>query len=842
MDNLEQQTYAIISKCKCVAGLWVKVNSVDMPKGNANLKSVTEGDAKPNSQQISRVEMKDIEEAANVDIDKQKDTCGLSKEAEFPNNISDMSANANTSSNEENDQSLPRKPKRLFTFTGIKKKDAKANRSGDKGSQTDNNKRASSAKVKNLQKQQSIKVEEDKTEPKKKKIICQSYKRQFFDDEHAYEDPCLVVNNSTTPLHMNEQNHLGNSKDAIDKPSKMEERPTSPSSVKTGLSKSTESIKAAVKGLKDGHASIMAETSIPRSIFASLVALLLSLIVFLAVFFLLHCPVVLSVAVAVLIYVLIFINLGFMDGKRMKCLILLLLPSTCSRGGRLALYLLLGFFVIKGPFCNIIGNVKTARSSIKCMNNERPEVVGEISKTFNAVQHCINDNQMLSPTVNISMAVICLEQRCLSVKDKFRHKCAQKDHNVSPAVCKFSQELFCINETNQTRFSGNVKDCPDEFSKRYCRSELHGILEYLDEVNSDDDGCGFLEIFSMLFPLLILFVFFEGYRYENNYRTYNSFHNFFLTGHFQVIDQSRTSCDRDSVLPLRKVELRKHVRPATLCNLTDVEKKDLWSNLKTFLIILLIVLFLIITDLYVFRMFKLDGNVQSQHNVLTNISGHVMDLNETISTHNGTIANATSLKVNSTSPPKVNLSSPAKTADTCSINVDPPGTISKIILPIILSLLLLVIVFQAHVSRFQWYICSRLYPLREKERVFYLYNKILEDRIQLVDSCRKKMKSYHREMKTLNSLEVTRILTKQLPWLSKIFKLFRINLRRCIICNDPEKPQFKACHGLDCSGIYCLTCSFDIDKNCLYCDTELKHNISVTQTVGKDLSSKESLV
>jgi hypothetical protein len=828
-----------------------------MPRGKAGLKSPTKADAKENLQQSSTVEMKDIESTASVDIRGEEGTCELSTQSELPNNISDMSVDANTTSNEGDGSSLPRKPKRLLTFAGSKKKDAKRRQrqSGDKAESsqsTDNNKQAS-PRVETPQKQQSIKAERDNTSPKKKKNICQSYKRQFFDDGHAYEDPSLLVNNSTTP-HMTEQNYLENPTEAIKKQSKMEERPQSPSSVKTGLSKSTESIKAAVKGLKEGHASIMSETSIPRSIFAALVALLLSLIVFLAVYFLLHCHAVLSVAVAILVYVVIFINLGFMDGKRMKCLILLLLPSVCSRGGRLALYLLLGYFVITGPLCNMIGNIKTVKNSMKCMNiNERPEVVRGIIKTFEAAQNCMNSKQVLSTKANKSMEIKCLEQRieqrCLSVKDKFQHRCGLKDHKIAPTLCNLSADLSCMNETTILR---NLQDCPKKLSERYCHSEFHEILEFLDEITSDDDGCGFLEIFSMLFPLLIIFVLYEGYNYENNYRTYNDFHNFFLTGHFQIIDQSRSSCDRDAVLPLRKVELRKHVRPATVFNLTDIEKKELWSNLKTYLLALLIVLFLILADLYMFRMFdmKNNGKLQSDSDVvltnittITNISEHFVDMNKTIQNNNETqLSNITGFKVNTTSAPEINPNPPVETTNICSASVDPPGSISKIILPIILSLLLLVIIFQAHVSRLQWCICSRLYTMREKERVFYLYNKILEDRVQLLEDCRKRMKCYRRETKTLNSLKITRILAQQLPWLSKIFKIFHFNLRRCIICNDSEKPEFKLCHGLDCSCVYCLTCSFDIDKKCLYCDTELKHSLSLKLPDGKVVSSKESLV
>ncbi len=106
------------------------------------------------------------------------------------------------------------------------------------------------------------------------------------------------------------------------------------------------------------------------------------------------------------------------------------------------------------------------------------------------------------------------------------------------------------------------------------------------------------------------------------------------------------------------MELRKNVRPATVFNLTDVEKKELWSNLKTYLLALLIVLFLIVVDLYMFRAFDLKKEkVQLEDDiVLTNISEHFVDMNKTIQHNNETkllLSNATVSKVNTTSVPNI---------------------------------------------------------------------------------------------------------------------------------------------------------------------------------------------
>ena len=814
-----------------------------MPRGKAASKSATKTDADETIPRGSAVEMKEIELTDPIDIICGKQgTCKLSKESALPNDISNASAGANTS---KNDDLPPRKPKRLLAFAGRRKKDAKRGKSGDKSETSDNNKPASPRVETPQTEEQSNKSEEgeDIIAKEKNKIACQSYKRQFFDDEHAYEDPSQLVNNSATlpQVHTSEQNHRENRKN--ERKTGMESIPSSPTSIKSGLSKSTESIKAAVKGLKEGHASMMSETSIPRSIFAALVALLLSLIVFLAVYFLLHSHAVLSIAVAILVYVVIFVNVGFMNGKRVKCLVLLLLPSVWSQAGRLALYLLLGYFAITGPLCNMVGNVKTVGNSVKCMNNERPDMVERIIKSFDGVQRCITHRRVLLSNTNNSVDIACLKQRCSITKEQFKHKCEAKDYNIAPILCKLSQNISC---TDKPHFTRSLQDCPKKLRERFCQTEFQKLLEFLDDAGSDDDGCRFLGIISLLFPLLILLVLYEGYKYEKDYRTFNGFHNFFLTGHFQVIDQSRSSCDRNAVLPLKKVELRKHVRPGRICYLTNIEKRELCNNLKTYLTVLLIVVLLILADLYMFRIFDLDAKHKAKLNndlPSTNISKLSVDMNKTMDNNaTNSTNNVTRDDSNATLTPANSSFLDLRIKDVCTMNVDPPGSISKIVLPVVLALLLLMIVFQAQVTRLRWYICSRLYEMREKERVFYLYNKILEDRVQLGDDCRKKMKCYHREMETLKSLEITRILAGQAPWLKKIFNFFHINSRRCIICKDREKPEFKVCHGLDCSGVYCLTCSFDIDKKCLYCDTELKHSLSLQQADGKDLSSKESLV
>lgn len=742
--------------------------------------------------------------------------------------VANMSKNGKTGLDNEKYNLLPRKPVRLLTFTGNKEDDSKHSQSVNCSHLNDNKQSLPSTDT------ASKTIEEKKNSlSDEKKNVCQSYRRHFYDDDHPYEDPNVFICNAEKPL-AKKQNHSKEYNDARGKQKKMNEPPTSPVSIKSGISKSTESIKAAVKGLKESHASIMADTSTARSIFACLVALLLALIVFLALYFLLYCHGLLAVAIAIVVHITVFLYLGFLNGKRIKCLVLLTLPSVCSRGGRFALYVLLGYFVITGPFCNTVKNLKIVRNTMKCMEQEQEVVASRLTRRFKVAQKCLWNVEGSIVSLNKTFPYVsCLVERCIKIKSKFIHMCDSDKYALSPKFCKASEGLSCFNGT--FIYEGRCQG-----TSVYCIHEFNELSKLLNDISSNDSECSFLEIFSLMFPLLILLVFYEGYRYEIKYRTFNNFNNFFLTGHFQLIDQRRASCDREAVLPLRKVELRRHVRPQTLCNITEEEKSSLYKMLQTFFIVLLLVLFLTISDLYVYRIFNNENHEFVPRENSTQPTSEWLDLNA-FDVNATDIGNSTIQKTNTTSV--LMKTSSNKKHDACWAEVKAPGLTSKVFLPLVISLLLFLILFDGYVSRLRWYICSRIYPQREKERAFYLYNRILEDRVQLVEQCRKRMKSYHREMNSLKSLEVTRILSKQSPWFSKFLEKCHFNLRRCVVCRDWEKPEFKICHGLDCLGIYCLTCYFDVDKKCLYCDTELKYSLSQKLASERQhLSSKESLV
>lgn len=802
-----------------------------MPRGKSTVKTTrVEGNesVNANTSQYSSDRMKDIEPATAA---TEEHEAGPSGKPDSVGDVGEVSVvpTLHCDKSKENHW-LPIKPRRLLMITGSKKKDAKPKASGD----TDTKNAAEDMKTSKADQtsQDRRDIGSDNAESSKVQDNLQDSKRKSNSDEHPYEDPGILFNNSKA-LQGNKNNKSSKVKKTSKKSRKKhDERPQSPAFKE--LAKSTESIKATVKAVKEKRPSVMSEHSGARSVFAFLVALLLALIVFLSCYFLFHSHAVLSTVLAVLLCFIVFFVLGFLDIRRIKCLVLLTIPSLCSRGGKLALYILLLYFVIQGPLCNTIGNIKSVRRSLKCANRQRSGEFEMATETFHAAQNCVINfaRDTTKRNLSIQASLSCLQKSCFSVKDKLKQNCGLGNRRTSAKVCSLAKVFTC----NSSNFVGN-KECP-KLAQTPCQEEFDNILGFLDE-DGTDDGCGFLKIIGMLLPLLILLLFREAYNYEKCYRTYNSFHNYFLTGHFQCIDQSRSSCEREAVLPLRKVELRNHVRPS-VCHLTDGEKKLLHGSLKTYILFLLVVLIVILVDLYTYRMFNIESsdssNTRSQLRSMSK-SKHFVKLKK----------NATLVSGNKTNTSNVITSSsfsqlPEESQDTCLVTVESPGSISKIVLPTLLSILLVVILLQAYLWRFQWYVCSKFYNDREKERVFYLYNKILEDRTQLVEKCQKQMKCYNREMNTLNSLEPTRVLAKQTTWISEVFKFLHINLRKCIICNDPEKATFKVCHGADCSGVYCLECSFDIDKKCLYCDTELKVSLSEKPAAGQDRSSKESLV
>lgn len=813
-------------------GFQLGFEQLRMPRSKGLFKAITATKQHDNKSanedlgQCSSVRMKDVEQTAAAAAVKEEEDETISK-ADV-SSTGDTSVESSARHEKENEaDSVPNKPRRLFMITGCKKKDAKRGKS--KETDADMVQEEPQACEADTTSQQIA----DTDSLNDVQVVAKAAKRNSRGDEHPYEDPSLLLNNSSTPRVEDNKNNSSKpkAKKTSRKKMKEEQAPQSP-----GLNKSTESIKAAVKAVSEGP-SVMSEHSVARSTFAFLVALLLSLIMFLAFYFLLQSHPVLAVVLAILIYSVVSLILGFLDGTRLKCLLLLFLPSVCSEGGKLALYIVLLFFAIKGPLCDTIGNIKSVRGSIQCVNNQHSGELEAMTKAFHAAQYCTRNYPQNSTksksNQSMEASLGCLKKSCLVVKEKFKRECAMERPRISPKLCSLARGLSC----NNSRFLKNLESCPKS-DQTPCQKELDKILGFFGE--EEEDCCGFLEIVAMLLPLLILVLFHEAYNYEKNYRTYNDFHNYFLTGYFQCIDQSRSSCDREAVLPLRKVELRKHVRPA-VCHLSESEKTTLYGSLKTYLLFLLLVLFVILADYYTFTMFNIKSDKEPDVSNFPHFENKslIQKMAENVSSIGGNRTNNLTAAGNLFQLPDMTDNN----EDVCLVTVESVGSISKVVIPILLSILLIVILLQAYIMRLQWRICSRFYNEREKERVFYLYNKILEDRILLVEKCRKQMKCYNREIKTLKSMEPTRILAQQAKWLSKVFKFSRINLRKCIICNDSEKSSFKFCHGTDCLGAYCLECSFDIDKKCLYCDTELKGSLSVQQADDEQvLCSKESLV
>lgn len=123
---------------------------------------------------------------------------------------------------------------------------------------------------------------------------------------------------------------------------------------------------------------------------------------------------------------------------------------------------------------------------------------------------------------------------------------------------------------------------------------------------------------------------------------------------------------------------------------------------------------------------------------------------------------------------------------------------------------------QVYVHRLKRVICAYFYPKREKNRILYIYNKLLKSRRGIFDDIKKNVmeKLRHRHLIQQKRTCMQNIFLNH-PTLRKICSFKCVHLK-CFICNDYFQ-ELAQCPELLCSVIFCKDCWEDIGRKCLVC-------------------------
>ena len=584
-----------------------------------------------------------------------------------------------------------------------------------------------------------------------------------------------------------------------------------------------------------------------RILLGTLLGLLLGVFLFLTLYLLARLHVVACIVSALIIGFVVATVFAFLDKTRVQCIVLLVFPSLFATGGKISLWLIITFFIISGPMCNFIENVRIVAVSRGClMNSDSLADNGSVNPAGFVV---VNENnrglvQQVQKYENISHELLSYINYSLLLSSSERYDNLTGDNSSSGVICVsflYRAHNICSSEINdmyneckQTLASAGIrgdlqakcefispKNACNHLSKARTRNTcqnintanantLFSIKKILErsperirtkELLQDDDPaalttgklCEFVTILAMLLPLLLLLVLYEAYRYHKLYLSCNEFDNHYLTLRFKAIEDMRKSSGAaDLLVPLKKAELKKFVQP-TACQLAEPEKRSLLKYLLIYVIYLLFALMIIPLDHFFYVVIS---NEEPQSNILKKCNG----------------------------------------------NLKRPQEMYTIIISTLLGVLLLLILLQPFVLRLRRLISSRFYHRRERKRIAYLYYRLLEERKTFYKSVIENMNNFNEETVMLNSLDAVLVLCNHFSWIKTVLEFVGVNIRRCAVCGSGLNKKYLVCDTEDCGVIYCRTCFWDLENKCLGCMSNSKMTSRSSSLSGQSQRKKNDYV
>uniref|UniRef100_A0A7M4FS61 DC-STAMP domain containing 1 n=1 Tax=Crocodylus porosus TaxID=8502 RepID=A0A7M4FS61_CROPO len=122
-----------------------------------------------------------------------------------------------------------------------------------------------------------------------------------------------------------------------------------------------------------------------------------------------------------------------------------------------------------------------------------------------------------------------------------------------------------------------------------------------------------------------------------------------------------------------------------------------------------------------------------------------------------------------------------------------------------LGVLVLLCLLQVYTHRLRRIIAAFFFPKREKKRVIFLYNEMLQKRQAFLQ----------RQRLHLSPLQEPPVL-RWCPRLRQCPLLRRLLRRRCVLCGSLEGPSAHTCPA-PCGAQYCRPCWRDVGQACLAC-------------------------
>ncbi|KAF7226476.1 DC-STAMP domain-containing protein 2 isoform X1 [Nothobranchius furzeri] len=620
-----------------------------------------------------------------------------------------------------------------------------------------------------------------------------------------------------------------------------------------------------------------------RSLMAFFVGLLLVSLYGAMTLFLQNQPLWFCVYSTVALAGLVAFGMGLSAGVRTD--VMVMLPSMCSARGRNLLLLLFVSVLISGPVKNTMENMERAASSLVCgaelAANQTQELmqraatpflsvidkvrkissnayaikgrvqnfisaltesIRHVARTLRNVLHFLVDigdicNDKLGTPYRKCRAVFAeARSDCNNLLGEFNFLCDIVDGFLPLCNIARAGEFFCIIPSyvaahlKQRLADPTVaafKKMMQEFdfnitsSVRYnmdanSSSSLQQVSqEIMAEISSD------LQMFEKLRnPLmygglvLLGLSFLRAVQYRRRYLRKLSFDNFYIDSQFKDLDQHMTLEGGASVLPLTRREARTYITPLSF-QLSHKERRAVLVGVVSVFKHLMIGCLLVALDFLVFWILdqvyhQVKGDVFTRAPVSVAIrvngSGYASDIfRDLVASFN--ILQGGNITVISRK---------------CLMELSEPSYTSCFLLGFLSGLALLLSLTGGYMQRCRRLICAWYHPERERERIRFLHQQILNQRRAVGRVLRMSALRNQADREEAGAAGCLQTLLTRLPGGRVLLPHLQVLLSpvTCLTCGDVLRSKDEdtiTCDVPKCSGVYCRPCFHNLGNKCVIC-------------------------
>ncbi|XP_033606754.1 DC-STAMP domain-containing protein 2 [Cryptotermes secundus] len=338
--------------------------------------------------------------------------------------------------------------------------------------------------------------------------------------------------------------------------------------------------------------------------------------------------------------------------------------------------------------------------------------------------------------------------------------------------------------------------------------------------------------FAFIFFFFVLF--FRVIQYHLKFLTSNRFENRFITRYFREIDLQRAKHDKETVLPLTRVERKNYITVGSL-RFAPSEKRQLIKSAVFLGASSLQLAKYLLTDYcfyWVLALIQAHGGVKTTVEAPYMVGIHVQG--------SGMVADLYHSIANALKPlgAKMDIDNVP-----CLPNPVPPdfGRYIQIVSLILLCWVLTIL--EPYGLRLKHVVMSYYYPERARQRAVWLYNNILRSRGGFLKFIRRQLRRKFGKSKdgVIEKVSLMDRLRAKFPWLDII--LWDSKQKMCILCGKVvrkgDKEQLIICPTPNCCGQYCTECYADLKNLCTICKKPTEYGDLSDESIERDSSEED---